>query len=174
MPLCWSPAKRAHKRPLSCLLTRQIKHPCSCHCEGSNLLFLVLTHISKKETLNSWENHNEFMFVYDQGACFGDDEIPLGKTHHLQVLAGVTFLSNVVMATDEMVSWPRCLPSARGPKNTGRALANHERRPRCPSRKMTTELEHVVIITWEGIQARQDAWVNSSPRDSGDDFANSI
>ena len=40
MPLCWSPTKRAHKRSLSCLLTRHIKQLCFCHCEGSSLLYL--------------------------------------------------------------------------------------------------------------------------------------
>ena len=40
MPLCWSPAKRAHKRSLSSLLTRHINQQCFCHCEGSSLLYL--------------------------------------------------------------------------------------------------------------------------------------
>ena len=37
----------------------------------------------------------------DVGTWIGDDEIPLGENHHVQVLAGLTFLSNVVVATDE-------------------------------------------------------------------------
>ena len=36
------------------------------------------------------------------------------------------------------------------------------------------ELDHVVVESWEVIQARQDAWENSGPCDSGDDLAMSI
>ena len=84
----------------------------------------------------------------DVGTWIGDDEISFGENHCVQVLAGLTFLSNVVMATDEqpmalqeflrhadhatraprarhlqlgrltVVSWIRCLLSARGPKST--------------------------------------------------------
>ena len=41
------------------------------------------------------------MFEYDQGTWIGDDEIPLGENHRVQVLAGLSFLRNVVVATDE-------------------------------------------------------------------------
>ena len=41
------------------------------------------------------------MFEYYQGTWIGDDEISFGKNHHIQVLAGLIFLSNEVMATDE-------------------------------------------------------------------------
>ena len=112
------------------------------------LALLALTRVSGKEALNAWEDRHEFMFKYDQGTWVGDDEFPFGENHHIQVLAGLTFLSNGVTATDEqpmawwgfletrdharraptarhlqlrrltVVSWPRCLLSARGPKST--------------------------------------------------------
>ena len=37
----------------------------------------------------------------DVGTWIGDDEISFGENHRVQVLAGLTFLSNVVVATDE-------------------------------------------------------------------------
>ena len=43
--------------------------------------------------------------------------------------------------------------------------------PTVPKQEDDGELKHVVVAAWEGIQARQNAWVNSS---SGDDFAISI
>ena len=64
------------------------------------LALLALTRVSGEEALNAWENH-EFMFEYYQGTWIGDDEISFGKNHHIQVLAGLTFLSNEVMTTDE-------------------------------------------------------------------------
>ena len=37
----------------------------------------------------------------DVGTWIGDNEISFGENHRVQVLAGLTFLSNVVVATDE-------------------------------------------------------------------------
>ena len=43
-----------------------------------------------------------------------------------------------------------------------------------PKQEDDGELEHAVVAAWDGDPGRQDAWVNSSPRDSGDGFAISI
>ena len=46
--------------------------------------------------------------------------------------------------------------------------------PTMPMQEDDCEVDHVVVAAWEEMQARQDARVNSSPCDSGDDFVISI
>ena len=65
---------------------------------------------------------------------------------------------------------PECPWAEEYLKSTG----NPRTTPTVPKQEEDGELEHVVVAAWEGIQARQDAWVNSSPCESRDDFAISI
>ena len=75
--------------------------------------------MSGKDALNAWENHHEFIFGCDQGKWIGDDEIPFGENHHIQVLAGLTFLSIGVMATDEQPMALQEFLDTRGSRKTG-------------------------------------------------------
>ena len=98
------------------------KQLCFCNCEGSSFALLALTRVSGKEALNAWENHREFMFGYDQGTWIGDDEIPFDQP----------------MALEEFLETRGSRKTGANSKTSTAAKVDHgERRPRCPSRKMT-------------------------------------
>ena len=83
------------------------------------LALLALTRVSGKEALNAKENHHEFMFEHDQGTWIGDDEIPFGENHYIHMLAGRTFCSNWVMATDKQPLALQEFLEACGSRKTG-------------------------------------------------------
>ena len=80
---------------------------------------LALTCVSGKEALNACENHHELVFGCDQVTWIGDDQIPFGENHHIQVLAGLTVLSIGVMATDEQTMALQEFLETRGSRKTG-------------------------------------------------------
>ena len=64
-------------------------------------------------------DHHEFTLEYDQGRWIGDDEIPSGENHLIQVLAVLTCLSNGVIATDEQPMASQEILETRGSRKTG-------------------------------------------------------
>ena len=122
------------------------------------------------------------MFEYDQGPWIGDDDIlPFFENHHIQVLAGLFFLSNGVMATDERPMAVQELLETRGSRKTGansktstatrvdsgelavllaecqwaeehqRSTDNPRTTPTVPKWEGDGELEHVVVAAWQEI-----------------------
>ena len=177
------------------MLASKIKQRCFRRFQ---LVVLALIRVSGKEAVNAWENHHEFMFGYDHDTWIGDDEIPIGENHHSQVLAGLTFLSNGVMATDEQPMALQKFLETRGSRKTGansktsaatkvdrgelaslravcpwveeylKSTGNTRTTPTVPKQEDDGELEHVVVV------AACDGMQATSPCDSGDDVAISI
>ena len=74
---------------------------------------LRVARVSGQEAVHAWENG------YDQGTWVGDDEIPFGENHHIQMHAGLSFLSNGVMTTDEQPMALHEVLETRGSRKTG-------------------------------------------------------
>ena len=102
------------------------------------LALLALTRVSGKEALNAWENNHEFMFGHDHGAWIGDGETPFGENHHIEVLAGLTFLSNGSMATDEQ-------PNSRWLCRSSWRHAGHAKRA---PRARHLQLRRLIVVSW--------------------------